>query len=199
MPVAADTHALTFADLDRLRPILHREARRMMRIARLPAQEREDVEQDMLLDLITRLARFDPSRGTLEAFATLCFRHCGIRLAERLRRERERHHLTAFDDVVSQEGDPGGRLTLAETLPEADGLPAWWGKPCDAAAVVERRLDLNRAAAALDPRDRPLCAALSAASAHETVRASAHSRASFYRRIREVRLRLLAAGIASAA
>lgn len=197
MPAAA--HALTFDDLDRLRPILRREARRMMRIARLPAQEREDVEQDMLLDLLARLPGFDPARGTLEAFATVCFRHRGIRLAERLRRERQRHHLTAFDEVVSQDRDPEGRLTLAEVLPEADGLLAWWGQPWDAAAAVERRLDLNRAAAALDSRDHPLCAALSAASAQEAVRAGTLSRASFYRRLGEMRLRLLAAGIASAA
>ena len=171
----------------------------MMRIARLPAQERDDIEQDMLLDLLTRLPSFDAERGTLEAFATLCFRHRGIRLAEHVRRDRQRHHLTAFDDVVATGGDADAALTLAEVLPEADGLLVWWGQPSDAAAICERRLDLSSAAAALDVRDHTLCAALSASPVQEAARRCAMSRASLYRRIAEMRLRMLAAGIASAA
>lgn len=196
MPVS-----LTLADLHRLRPILRRESRRTLRLARLPGHDREDVEQDMVLDLLGRLGAFDPERGSLEAFATVCFRHRGYRLAQQAQRDRQRLHLTGFDEVVADGSGAGGdeTLTLAEIIPEAAGLGAWWGQPTDAVAALERRLDLDRAASAIEPRDRPFCAALSAAAPSAAIAAAGTSRATAYRRIAEMRLRLLAAGIAAAA
>jgi hypothetical protein len=193
--------SLTLADLHRLPTILRREARRTLRLARLPGHDREDVEQEMVLDLLARLGAFDPARGSLEAFATVCFRHHGYRLVQRAQRDRRRQHLTGFDEVVGGHGRASGdeTLTLAEVLPEAAGLGACWGQPGDAVADLERRLDLDRAASVIAPRDRPLCAALSADVPSAAIAAAGASRATAYRRIAEMRLRLLAAGIAAAA
>ena len=63
--------------------IAQREARRVCRIARLPAHAADDIRQDMLLDLLGRIGAFDPQRGSLEAFATVCFRHRGSRVPRR--------------------------------------------------------------------------------------------------------------------
>lgn len=193
--------SLTLADLHQLRPILRRESRRSLRLACLPGHDREDVEQEMMLDLLARLGAFDPGRGGLEAFATVCFRHRGHRLVQEAQRDRRRRHLTGFDEVVGDGGAARGdeALTLAEVLHEDAGLAAWWGQPTDAVAALERRLDLERAVPAIEPRDRPLCAALSAAPPSVAVTAAGTSRATAYRRIAEIRLRLLAAGIAAAA
>ncbi len=193
--------SLTLTDLDRLRPILRRETRRTLRLGRLPWHDRADVEQEMLLDLLARLGAFDPERGNLEAFATVCFRHRGYRLVQQAQRDRKRRHLRGFDEVVGDSADASGdeTLTLAEVLPEAAGLGAWWGQPTDAVVALERRLDLDRAACVIEPRDRPLCAALSATTPSAAIAAAGTSRASAYRRIAELRLRLLAAGIAAAA
>ncbi|WP_431304011.1 sigma factor [Sediminicoccus sp. BL-A-41-H5] len=193
--------SLTLTALHRLRPILRRESRRTLRLARLPGHDREDVEQEMVLDLLARLSSFDPERGSLEAFATVCFRHRGYRLAQQAQRDRQRQHLTAFDEVDAGSSDAGGdeTLTLAEILPEAAGLGAWWGQPTDAVAALERRIDLDRAAPVIDPRDRSLCAELSAIAPSAAIAAAGTSRATAYRRIAEMRLRLFAAGIATAA
>lgn len=188
---------LSLADLSRLHPIAAREAHRVCRIARLPAHEREDVQQEMLLDLLGRLAAFDPSRGSLEAFATVCFRHRGIRLAERFRRERAARDDRGLDDPLP--GTCEEHLTLAEVIPESESYAAWCGQQTDAVAAVERRLDLDRASAALDGRDHPICAALVDQTPHELGRRGPLPRSVLYRRIAEMRLRLLAAGIAAAA
>lgn len=188
---------LSLADLSRLHPIAAREARRVCRIAQMPAHEREDVQQEMLLDLLGRLAGFDPSRGSLEAFATVCFRHRGIRLAERFRRERAARDGRSLDDPLPGTGEE--HLTLAEVIPESEGYAAWCGQQTDAVAAVERRLDLDRASAALDGRDHPICAALVDHTPHELGRRGPLPRSVLYRRIAEMRLRLLAAGIAAAA
>jgi DNA-directed RNA polymerase specialized sigma24 family protein len=193
--------SLTLADLHLLRPILRRESRRTIRLVRLPGHDREDVEQEMVLDLLARLGAFDPKRGSLEAFATVCFRHRGYCLVQQAQRDRRRQHLTGFDEVVGGDGGACGdeTLTLAEMLPEAAGLGAWCGQPSDAVADLQRRLDLDRAASVIAPRDRPLCVALSADAPSAAIAAAGTSRATAYRRIAEMRLRLLAAGITAAA
>ena len=190
---------LTVVDLARILPIARREARRALRRRGLPSQELEDLQQDMLVDLLSRMPAFDNTRGTLEAFATVCCRHHAMRQAERLRRDRARRHIASFDDPVGAEDGAGAPLTLAETLPQEASLAGWWGQPTDAVAAVERRLDLERAAACIHPDDYALCACLSAGPMREAVGVGGASRATLYRRVTEMRLSLLAAGIAAAA
>ena len=189
--------ALSPTDLDRLHALAQRQARRVCRISRLPGHQAEDVRQEMLLDLLTRLSAFDAKRGSLEAFATVCFRHRGSRIATRERREGAARHPARLDQPVCDLGsaDAEEHLTLAETIPEAEGYAAWCGQPTDAIATTERRLDLQAASAALDARDHPLCAALAAATPQEVAARAPFGRSTLYRRLHEMRLRLLAAGL----
>lgn len=187
---------LSLADLDTIHPIAQRQARRLCRALGRPSHEREDMEQDMLLDLLGRLPSFDPARGTLAAFATVCFQHRASRLATRLRRERRERHEASLDDAVPGQEE---ELTLADIIPESEGYAAWCGQQTDTVAALERRLDLDRAGGVLDERDLPLCASLARCTPHELGQQGPVSRSVLYRRIREMRLRLLAAGIAAAA
>ena len=187
---------LSLADLDVVHPLAERQARRLCRSLRRSIHEREDITQDLLLDLLARLPSFDPTRGALAAFATVCFQHRASRLATRLRRERRERHEASLDDAVPGQEEA---LTLADILPESEGYAAWCGQQTDSAAALERRLDLDRAGAVLDQRDHSICAALTQCTPHELGRQGALPRSVLYRRIREMRLRLLAGGIAAAA
>jgi RNA polymerase sigma-70 factor (ECF subfamily) len=171
------------------------EARTVCRRLRLTPHEYDDVRQDLLVDFLTRFAAFDPRKAELGAFARLCFRHEAARIARRVLRERAARHLLSLDDVVP--GTDG--LTLADTIAEGDGYAAWCGQPIDAVTSLERRLDVARAAEAIDPKDHALCTALSEHTPHELGEQRTMPRMRIYRRIREMRLRLLAAGISSAA
>jgi hypothetical protein len=185
---------LSLADLDLIRPIAKSQASRLRRTLGRPGHEQEDMEQDLLLDLITRLRSFDPARGTLAAFATICFQHRAARLATRLRREKRERHDATLDDAVPGQEEP---LTLADIIPESEGYAAWCGQNTNAVAALERRLDLDRASALLDARDLDICVALSRATPHEVGRQGLLPRSVLYRRIREMRLRLLIGGITS--
>jgi hypothetical protein len=90
-------------------------------------------------------------------------------------------------------------LTLADIIPECAGYAAWCGQQTDAVVALERRLDLDRAAAVLDQRDHSICASLAQSTPHELSQQGPLPRSVLYRRIREMRLRLLAGGIAAAA
>jgi RNA polymerase sigma-70 factor (ECF subfamily) len=111
-------------DLAPIYRLAEQEARRLCRGLGLPAQEREDLRQDLLTDFLARLPAFDPAKGALEAFARICFRHAATRIARRVQRERAGRHPLSLDDAL-----PGGDgLTLGDTLGEADGYAAWCGQ-----------------------------------------------------------------------
>jgi hypothetical protein len=58
----------------------------LVRRYRLPADSRDDLRHDLLVDLFARLPAFDPRRGHIGAFAAVVIRHCVTRIAARLRR-----------------------------------------------------------------------------------------------------------------
>lgn len=186
---------LSPADLAALQRDANRVAQRIVRTCRIPRHEQEDLRQDLLADLLSRLKGFDPDRGSLGAFAAFCFEHHAIRLAERILRGRAAMAPVSLDDP--QPGSDG--LTIGDTIPEAEGYGAWLGQPTDAFAEVERRIDLDRALGTLSADQIPLCAQLIERTPHEIAKSSRVSRATLYRQLGELRLRLLVAGIPAAA
>lgn len=171
-----------------------RVALRIVRICRIPQHEREDLRQDLLADLLSRLKHFDAARGSLGAFAASCFAHRSARLTERILRGRAAMMPVSLDGHI-----PGAdSVTLADTLAAEDSYGAWMGQPTDAVAALERRLDLDRALSTLPHDQLRHCIAL-ADKERGIMDPDPGSRATAFRRARELRLRLLAAGLAAAA
>ena len=56
-------------------------AQRLRRKLCLPVCEREDLGQDLLVDLLRRLPAYDPSRGSIGAFANIVLRNQSSRIA----------------------------------------------------------------------------------------------------------------------
>ncbi|WP_051213368.1 sigma factor [Rubritepida flocculans] len=185
--------SLTFAEFEPLHRMAVRMARGLCRRLRLPAHDAEDFAQNLLTDLLARLPSFNPGQGQLGAFALTCFRHHAALLAHRTQRYRTLHHPTSLDDPL-----PEGSATVGALLSEADGYGAWMGQQTDAFADVNRRIDLERVADVLTEEDAPLCAALARGDV-DPARHAGLSRTTAFRRVREMRLRLCAAGIAPAA
>jgi hypothetical protein len=88
---------------------------------------------------------------------------------------------------------------LARTLSAEQGLGLAAGAPADAVVRVELSRDVPQIVAALAPELRSICALLQAHPTEQACRASGLSRATFYRRLRDIRLRFLLAGRAAAA
>jgi RNA polymerase sigma-70 factor (ECF subfamily) len=195
MESAAMATCPNLPDLSAAYDVAKRDARRLCRSLGLPRHEQEDIQQDLLADFLTRLPAYDPAKAELAAFATVCMRHAGTRIARRVRAERRTRHPLSLDDVLP--GTEG--VTLGSTLSTGDSYAAWCGQPMNDIAALERRLDLARAGEDIDPIDHPLCAALTEHTPHELGELGAMPRMSIYRRIREMRLRLLAAGLGSVA
>ena len=158
-------------------------ARRLRRKLALPPCEREDLGQDLLVDLLRRLPAFDPSRGSI-AFANIVLRNQSSRIAIRHHQQRGAQGGTvlSLEVPLAGETDPVGA-----TLTEADGLAAWHGQDRTALDECDDRHALETALAQLPADDRRLCAAL----AHRPVTALAAegfgSRSVLYRRLADLR------------
>ncbi len=170
-------------------------AQRLRRKLCLPLCEREDLGQDLLVDLLRRLPAYDPARGSIGAFANIVLRNQSSRIAMRHHRQRRAQGGSLLSLEVPLAGT---REPVGDTLTEDDGLAAWHGQTCCAAAVTELCHAMETALARLPAEDRRFCAAL----AHRPVTALAAegfgSRSALYRRLADLRHVLTAHGLGPA-
>lgn len=183
---------LTPHDIDTIVREADAAARRLRRRLYLPIGEREDLSQDLLIDLLRRLPAFDPSRGSIGAFANIVLRNQSSRIAIRFHRQRREQggSLLSIESPIAGSGEPFG-----ETLTEDDGLAAWHGQDCCAAAQTERSSALQSALARLPTEDRSFCAALAHRPVTALVAEGFGSRSALYRRLADLRHVLTAYGL----
>lgn len=168
-------------------------ARRLVRQLRLPQADVDDVRQDILLDLLSRLNAFDPQRGTLDAFAGVVARHRATRIANRVRRERG-----VFGFSHASLDDP--RLSaLSEVVSNDGGLAGVFGAVDETHQRIDLVRDVRNAKFRLPRSLRHLCTSLQSDTPSIAQQASGLSRATFYRRLREIRLSFLVDGLEASA
>ena len=151
----------------------NRRAGRLARQVRDPARDRDDHCQDILLDLLQRAHRFDAARGSWGAFVTVVTRHAALTLLTR-------HMGSTAIERLSDDGlaDPAGHAEAGTLL---------------AISVNATRRRLPPALGEI------LDAIAEEGSVTGAQRAGAQPAASFYRALRQLRLRLIAAGLRPAA
>lgn len=186
---------ITPADLSTLIAEADAAACRLRRKLVLPAVDHDDLRQDLLVDLICRLPGFDARRGSIGAFANIVLRNQSSRIAMRHHRQRRAQGGSLLSLEVPLAGT---REPVGDTLTEDDGLAAWHGQTCCAAAVTELHHALQAALARLPAEDRRFCAAL----AHRPVTTLAAegfgSRSALYRRLADLRHVLTVHGLGPA-
>ena len=184
------------ADLQTLLHEADAAARRLARKLRLSKDDLADVRQELLVDVIARLPAFDPKRGSLGAFAGIVMANRAARVAHKVKRERRLYGAvpTSLNETLPESDG----ATRGDFVSEEDGLSAYFGQRVDVSAEVERRLDVERGLGTLDPNDARLSAKLSQVSVDELVGHGHAARSSLYRRVKNIRLALLAAGLKAA-
>ena len=172
-------------DIDVMMATAAAHARKLARSLKLSQAEREDAEQDILLILLERWHYFDDARGSNIAFAIRIARQALHAIAGRIIADRE---IAGLDiDFAQDVDDPSGEveaLTIANTLPE-DAAPT--------EAMILDAFALGRFLEGL-PQDYALVAQAirdQDGDLAEAQRFSALSTTEFYRRLRELRYRLV--------
>jgi DNA-directed RNA polymerase specialized sigma24 family protein len=165
------------------------QARRVARTLKLSPSEREDAEQDILLALLERRRFFDPARGRWTPFAHRIARQAAQSVADALAATR-RIDAVPLDqptvEMVQRQEEP---VTLGETIAD-DTAPG--------ETDIRSRLMLIRFVAKL-PRELRLAAEatlMADGDLADAQRRSGLSTSEFYRRLREIRYRLICEDLA---
>ena len=167
-------------------------ARRLRRKLNLPHCDREDLGQDLLVDLLRRLPARDPARGTIGAFANIVLRNQSSRIAIRHHRQRR----AQGDTVISLDAPvSAGTEPLGCVLAEPPGLPDRHGQDRSAVDDPAPHPDLARALGGLSEDTHGLCAALGTCAVPEIVSRTGISRSALYRHIARLRLDLAMRGL----
>ena len=101
--------------------LIRRTARRLSRRPGFANADREDLEQELALELLQRRADHDPGKGTLAAFAAGVLRQRAADLLQKRGAEKRgggRRGLSLNDEARSEDGK---RVERADTLDAADG------------------------------------------------------------------------------
>jgi RNA polymerase sigma-70 factor, ECF subfamily len=140
----------------------------------------EDLCQEMILDLLTRLPRFDPGKASLNTFVTrVVNRRVANLIRDRMRAKRDhRREGLSFDEQVEQgdceieEGDGAGGQSNGDLLRDCQGHPEADG--------LDLRLDVSRAISSLPPDLKLLAELLLIHSIADAARELGVSRATLY-------------------
>jgi DNA-directed RNA polymerase specialized sigma24 family protein len=152
----------------------------------LPSHERDDIRQELLLDVLNRIKAFDPRRGSLGAFVGTLIAHRTAELARQLYRQRAVES-PPWDPPAPRECDSGGDAEAGTEVGADDELE-----------LTHLRLDLERSLSSISSADLALCRQLIEYAPTEISRSERLSRASIYRRIKGIRTHLLMVGFATA-
>lgn len=161
--------------------------------ARLTPADREDLYQEILLDLLERAAQYDPSRGSPGTFTGMVSEHRTADFLTALKKDRGR------ECVFSDHGAANDDDVTSTTDPFESAVPIW-ADDIDLFSDTAVLHDLETALAYMTDEQAALFQLL---EAHQDLPSAAKacgmSSATFYRRVAELQMHLRMFGFKSAA
>ncbi|MHB1001437.1 MAG: sigma-70 family RNA polymerase sigma factor [Armatimonadota bacterium] len=148
-------------------------------------EDREDLEQDMALQLLSALQSYNPKKGTLSTFADRVIRHWTSELIRsRSTMKRDYTKITcSFDDLCSAED--GEYETLADIIGTDDIAPENITLGC--IDGIELKADIDRVIDRLPENLRDLCISLKTQDVADYCEATGIPRSTAESRLRKLR------------
>ena len=147
----------------------------------------EDIKQELLLDILERLPKFDPEKSSYNTFIDLVIRNKVQNLISARnwkRRDWRRESASLQDIIINNEGEPTER---GEAFSE-DDVKQRLGKSSPASReMVELGVDVDDVLSRLPAHLRILCETLREASISEVARKLGIPRTTVHERIRKLR------------
>lgn len=145
--------------------LIRRKVRQMIRSSHYQSQDAEDLQQELSLHLVERLPRFDPQRGSINAFVnTVLERRASTLKWDRWCAKRDDHRCLSFEDDLPERGDFQQQERQRDLA-----------------------LDLRQALATLPEPLRELAERLKTHAISEIAREFRLSRTTIYKRLRDLR------------
>ncbi len=175
--------------------LIRSRAQRLARQAGLKIEDRQDIEQELWVDLLVRWRRFDAARACDRTFATRVVEHRVVTLLRESRtvaKSAQRKRRSLHDTV--EDGD-GRSVPMAQVLDDR----AQAARTGSHSVATDRQADLAVDVAGvltdLPEELRDLCERLKDSSIAHIARDMGIARASLYRRIEKIREHFVSAGL----
>jgi RNA polymerase sigma-70 factor (ECF subfamily) len=165
----------------------------------LSPADREDLQQELILDLLEHQDKFDPAKGSAGTFTGMVSKHRSVEFLDRLMKDRSRlafiGHLDANDD-----DDVDGDIIRSNSDTDDHNVLLMWADDADLFADSDTVRDLETALSYLTEEQAGMFALL---DNHQDLpaasKASGVSTATFYRRVSELQMHLRMFGFKTAA
>lgn len=172
-------------------------ARQLVGRAGFTESDREDLEQEMVIDLLRRIPKFDPARAKRETFITRIVEHkvCTLIEAQKAAMRDYRMRRASLHDEIDDED--GGRVERWQTLDQETYLQRTGVADRGEAEQRDLRIDLEAALADLPPALRHLCEKLARLTVTDVSHATGVPRSTLYDSMKQIRARFERAGLAA--
>ena len=161
----------------------------------LPSGDREDMHQELLLDLLERAPNFDPQRASANTYTGVVSKHRAVELVDALMKDRARmcfHSGGSEAANDAQMGEPDQNLD--------DTVVPMWADEKDLIGDHMALLDLDKARKYMNDEQLDFFDLLDAhLDLSSACKASGVSSATFYRRVNEMQMHLRMFGFRLAA
>jgi RNA polymerase sigma-70 factor (ECF subfamily) len=176
--------------------LIRYKARRLVEHEGFTESDLPDIEQDLALDVLRRLSRYDPRRAGARTFVSrIVDNHVATLIEFRKAHMRDyRREAGSLDErMVDAGGNVGDPIPLVRSKTYTKAV-------LESARLAEKlrtlRIDLERVLAALPAEQRALCERLRTATVAEISRETGVPRGTLYERIGEIRSGFEKAGLA---
>ena len=161
----------------------------------LPSGDREDIHQDLLLDLLERAPGFDPQRASANTYTGVVSKHRAVELVDALMKDRAR--MCFHSGGAAAANDP--QMDEPDEY-DGDNVVPMWAEDRDLFSDSMALMDLQKALIYMNDEQLAFFELL---ETHQDLpsawKACGVSSATFYRRVAEMRMHLRMFGFRSAA
>lgn len=169
-------------------------ARQLAARSEFSPADREDLAQELLLHVIRRAPKFDPSKGSIQAFiATLIARRAASLLRREMAAKRDAHQCCSLNMLIR--ADDGTRVELASTITEDAPDPRLFKRSRHSQHRVEMASDIATVLSRLPDDMRQLCERLKRESLSAAARSMGIPRSTLATRLSKLRKTFAAAGL----
>ena len=161
----------------------------------LTDSDREDLEQEMILDLLQRLPKYNPDRAQRNTFIARVVEHKIATIIEARKAGLRDYRLCNCSLNERLEDVEGGSVERMETIDQEDYLRLTAGLSRSTAELRDLSIDVRQAIEKLPPELRELCRRLGVDTITELSRDTGVPRGTIYESLKKLRAILEVAGL----
>jgi RNA polymerase sigma-70 factor (ECF subfamily) len=161
----------------------------------LTDSDREDLEQEMILDLLQRLPKYNPDRAQRNTFIARVVEHKIATIIEARKAGLRDYRLCNCSLNERLEDGEGGSVERMETIDQEDYLRLTAGLSRSTAELRDLSIDVRQAIEKLPPELRELCRRLGVDTITELSRDTGVPRGTIYESLKKLRAILEVAGL----